>query len=85
MKAMLINHENLEKIDKLIQSKPDPTNYSLNNFLNHRRDWYLVDNYQYPDGTVVNWTILPHYILKDHYEFDAEKIRNSWTKIKRTS
>lgn len=81
MFGLLISEDNLPKIREFLS----PNDVSTMGLYLHPaiKEWYIVRGYYNDRGNVVDWVVLPKYILDADYEYDALKIRTEWDQIVR--
>jgi hypothetical protein len=82
MFAILISNENMPKI---LESVTPTTDHhpDFQIFLNSEKTWYLVTGWVGTRGDVIDWTIMPAYMLEEKFEYDPNKIKTDWDQIVR--
>lgn len=83
MFAILINQENVAKIPIESFTNPEDLQRTLNLCLALKRRWYFVRGFVDNRGRFYDWVTLPHYIIEEDYEYDANKIQTDWDQIVR--
>lgn len=81
MHAIEITRDNLPKI-----TEADVTDHYFNtcNIMVHNaKRWYLVKGYVDHRGKLVDWVVLPAYIIEKFFEHDPVKIKTDWDQIVR--
>lgn len=79
--AILFNSENLSKVLTHQESLERTSPIYPDVFFKHHADWYYVQGYINERGQLIDWAIIPAYVLADNYEYDPVKIQTDWDQI----
>ena len=83
MFAIEINQENLA----LIKSQVPALAYAMHaieRFVQNKNTWYLVSGYvSNMTGSLLDWAVLPEYMLVKRFNFNPDVICHDWDQIVR--
>lgn len=82
MFAILISEENVSKIDQ-VEFLTDKDKTAVRQYLRSKFCWYFVRGYIGVRGELHDWTVIPHYLLRQSFEYDPDKIITDWDQIVR--
>ena len=83
MFAIEITQENIPSIMNTLGSPTLSIALSLDKYAALKAKYYYINGYTTPRGGEPRRTVLPEYIIKENFEYDAEKIAHSWDQIVR--
>lgn len=82
MFAIRITNDNMPKIlDRYMDPPLTEELFALQ--LNSPGTWYIVTGYVTRRGAVMDWAILPAYLIEGQFQYDHEKIQHDWDQIVR--
>lgn len=81
MFAILIKSENVPKIRE--SGLSDDLLVAMVIALTSRKNWYAVTGYIKRNGEFIGSTVLPAFVIEEHFEYDPDKIKTDWDQIVR--
>ena len=82
MFAILVTPENMPKI---AERDAPPSYMTACAMVQHKpKRWYLVTGFVMEStGALIDWTLLPAYIIEQYYQHDPNVIKTDWDQIVR--
>lgn len=82
MFALVISEGNMETITESGIFDVKPVSY-VSLFLNREVEWVLIRGYVPDRGDIIDWGMIPMFVLEDFFDFDPDKIKYDWTNVVR--
>ena len=85
MFAIKITEDNMETITESGVFATKPKNFVAMFLSRSQRggDWALIRGYVPDRGAIIDWAVLPKFVLDEFFDYDPDKIQTDWTNLVR--